>query len=174
MGRTIQGAAKADVVVSTTSAPKDGKYEVMLPVAFPDEGTFDWLDGFLEKNPSYTEISDRKIQDWCIKRGIWKPRSNSWKDSNDKPEFNFGIQGVDDHSIRRSILAVAPLLPRNYVYMEVKQNLIDADRKENLKRFALPHFKKIAHVVLGEPSSEFTERARAKILEEKQAKSDHT
>merc|ERR1712083_166576 len=65
------------------------------------------------------------------------------------------------------------LLPRNYVYMEVKQNLISTDRKENLQRFALPHFKKIAHVVLGEPSSEFTERARAKILEEKQAKSDH-
>merc|ERR1712176_1345831 len=130
----LQDAAKVDVKEAKPASPKDGKYEVLFPVAFPDEGTFDWLDTFLEKNPEYTEISDRKIQDWCMKSGLWKQRTNSWKESNDKPEFNFGIQGVDDHSIRRSIMGAAPLLARNYVFMEVKQNLVSNDRKENLKR----------------------------------------
>ena len=35
---------------------QDGKYEVIFPVAVPDEGTFDWLDEFLEKNPEYVEL----------------------------------------------------------------------------------------------------------------------
>lgn len=34
---------------------QDGKYEVIFPVAVPDEGTFDWLDDFLDKNPKYVE-----------------------------------------------------------------------------------------------------------------------
>merc|ERR1712066_235720 len=50
--RMLQAAAQADVVVTPSRAPKDGKYEVVLPVACPDEGTFDWLDTFLEKNPN--------------------------------------------------------------------------------------------------------------------------
>merc|ERR1711972_1294196 len=96
--RMLQDAAKPDIEVAP-SAVADKK-TVLFPVALPDEGTFDWLDSFLEKNPQYTELSDRKLQDWCVKSGIWKPRSNSWKGSNDKPEFNFGIQGLDDASIR--------------------------------------------------------------------------
>merc|ERR1712232_1312291 len=46
--RSIQGAASADVNVL---AEKAGKHDVVLPIAFPDEGTFGWLDGFLAKNP---------------------------------------------------------------------------------------------------------------------------
>ena len=40
--------------------PEDGKYEVIFPVAVPDEGTFDWLDDFLEKNPKYVELPGLK------------------------------------------------------------------------------------------------------------------
>jgi hypothetical protein len=31
------------------------------------KGTFDWVDNFLEKNPSYVELSDRKIQDTILR-----------------------------------------------------------------------------------------------------------
>merc|ERR1711972_400604 len=97
---------------------------------------------------------------------------NSWKNSNDKPDFNFGIPAMDDMSAHRTMNSIAPVVPRNYVVMEVKQNLVQADRKENLKRFSAPHFKKIAHVVMGEPSAEYKKFVQQKLLEEKQAKAD--
>jgi len=170
--RMLQEAAKDDLKEAKVKPPKDGKYEVLFPVAFPDEGTFDWLDSFLEKNPQYVELSDRKIQDWAVKSGIWKPRSNSWKHSNDKPDYNFGIQFMDDFSIRRAVNSITSVVPRNYVIMEVKQNLTRAERTANLKRFNLPHFKKVAQVVMGEPTPEYKEMVHKKILEEKQAKAE--
>merc|ERR1719453_2553782 len=118
----IQGAAAADVVTGPSKEPSDGKYEVVLPVAFPDEGTFDWLDTFLEKNPKYVELSDRKIIDWAKSSGLWP--KGGWKASNDKPNVSFGVPAVDDFGVRKVIAAVAPVVPRNYLVMEVKSNLI--------------------------------------------------
>ena len=43
--RMLQSAAAADVVESKEPG---GIFNVMLPVAVPDEGTFDWLDDWLE------------------------------------------------------------------------------------------------------------------------------
>merc|ERR1712217_191818 len=66
----------------------------------------------------------------------------------------------------------APLVPRNYVLMEVKQNLLEDDRKANLERFNLPHFTKVAKVMMGEPKKDFKDRVHAKLLQNKQQKSD--
>merc|ERR1712217_223107 len=96
-----------------------------------------------------------------------KPATN-----RDKPEFGYGFQGVDDSSIRRAILSAAPFVPRHYVVMEVKRNLVEADRKAELQRFNLPHFRKVAHVVMGEPKADFKKKVHAQLLEEKQAKAD--
>merc|ERR1712217_276219 len=170
--RMLQGAAQLDTIVAPCPEPADGKHEVMLPVAFPDEGTFDWLDSFLERNPQYMELSDRKILEWAASSGLWKPKAGGWKASNDKPEFNFGLPGMDDLSVRRVINAVAPVVPRNYVIMEVKANLVAAERKEVLKRFSAPHFKKVGHVVMGEPNEEFKQMQLDKLLKEKQEKAD--
>ena len=82
------------------------------------EGTFDWVDGFLKKNPGYVELSDRKILDWAASSGVWKPKTTGWKNSNDKPEFNFGLPSMDDLSVRRLINNIAPVVPRNYLVME--------------------------------------------------------
>merc|ERR1719320_866319 len=38
--RMVQDAAKADAVVTDVKPPADGKYEVLVPVGLPDEGTF--------------------------------------------------------------------------------------------------------------------------------------
>mmetsp|Transcript_68387 Transcript_68387/g.196151 ORF Transcript_68387/g.196151 Transcript_68387/m.196151 type:complete len:867 (-) Transcript_68387:47-2647(-) len=170
--RGLGGAAQADVVVTKKAEPKGGKYEVVLPVAFPDEGTFDALDAWHAKNPGYTELSDRKILEWASQSGLWMARQQGWKSSNDKPNFNFGVAGMDDFSIRRSLNAISSAMPRNYVVMEVKQNLIEADRKEILKRFNAPCFKKVAEVTMGEPPADFKKQQQEKLLKDKQEKED--
>merc|ERR1719330_2036125 len=170
--RMLQAAAQDDVVVDPAPAPKDGKFDVLLPVAFPDEGTFDWLDGFLAKNPQYTELSDRAIMEWAAASGLFKPKAVGPQASNDKPLFNFGLPGMDDLSIRRVLNSVVPAIPRNYVIMEVKANLIEEERKEVLKRFRGSNFKTTAHVVMGEPNDEFKRLQLETALKDKQEKVD--
>merc|ERR1711920_505568 len=121
-------------------------------------------------NPQYVELSDRMIQDWIHKSGIWKMHGN--QRCNDKLWYDYGLPQVDDQSIRRAIYEVAPLGARHYVIMEVKENLTASDRKLNLKRFNLPHFKKIAAVIMGEPNAEYKEKVHAKLLQDKQRKVD--
>jgi len=165
----LQAAAASDVSVAASKVPKDGKYEVMMPVAFPDEGTFEWLDGFLETNPSYVELSDRKIAQWAKASGHWSKGSQG---SNDKPQLNTGIRELDDMSVRKVVNAVAPCIPRNYVIMEVKSNLIATERQEALKKFNYPCYKKTARVIMGEPGKEWKAKVQNKLLKDKQAKSD--
>merc|ERR1712060_840108 len=165
-----QSAAKDDVVATPSSVPKDGKHEVIFPIAVPDEGTFHWLDQFLEKNPHYVELSDRKIIEWATQSGLWKPKCNQSKASNDKPDVSFGIQHLDEMSTRRVIHTIAPLIPRNYVVMEVRQNLIKTERKSMLNRFSATIFRRKAHVVMGEPPEDYKAKVRATLLKEKQNK----
>ena len=166
----VQDASAKDAVVTKDSAPADGVYEVVLPTGLPDEGSFDWLDAFLAKHPQYTELSDRMILDWCEKSGLHKTKAYSARSSNDKPEFNFGIRELDDGSVRRSLQAVAGAQPRNYVVMEVKDNLIKEMRTERLSRFA--GFRKVAQVVVGEPTAEFKKKSAELTLKQKQEASD--
>merc|ERR1711948_69551 len=86
---------------------------------------------------------------------------------------NFGIREMDNYSARRVVNSIAAVVPRNYVIMEVKSNLIEGERKEVLKRFSASHFKKVAHVVMGEPSEEFKKTELEKMLVEKQENADN-
>merc|ERR1712187_8348 len=52
------------------------------------------------------------------------------------------------------------------------ENLIAADRKTTLRRFKQPHFKRIAKVVMGEPSSDYKKIVHAELLAEKQRSAD--
>jgi len=169
--RMIGSAAQADVSVIPSTASKDGKYEVVFPVAFPDEGSFEWLDMYLQKNPSHVELSDRKIIDWAAKSGLWKPKGGV-KSSNDKPEFNYGLPSMDDFSVRRVLQTVAPVIPRNYIVMEVKENLVADDRVKNLKKFSHPSYKKVAHVVMGEPASDWKDMQNERLLKVKKEKAE--
>ena len=56
----------------TAALTQETQHEVLFPVGLPDEGMFDWLDMFLAKNPTYTELSDRVILDWAHKSGLWR------------------------------------------------------------------------------------------------------
>merc|ERR1712048_1358105 len=135
------GAAASDVAKAKVPALVDGKHEVLFPVGFPYEGTFEWLDTFLEKNKQYVELSDRKILDWAKKSGLHPKGSGG---SNDKPSYDSGVPGLDDYSASKIIKTVAPMVPRNYVVMEVKSNLVEAERIANLRKFSARNFKRTA------------------------------
>lgn len=171
--RMVKDASIKDATVTSYPVAKDGKNEVAVPVCLPDEGTFEWLKMFHEKNPGYTELSDRMILDWAEKSDISRQKGFEAKtSSNDKPEMNFGIKELDDNSVRRILQAIAPLQPRNFVCMEVLGNLIKDERKALLARFSSPMFKKTGYVVVGEPNSEFKKRTNEVLLKQKQEASD--
>merc|ERR1712187_530382 len=167
--RMAQDAASADIEVVPGKPPKDGKHEVLFPVALPETGMFDWLDGFLEKNPGYTELSDRKILEWASKSGIYKPKNQH---SNDKPTMNFGIPLMDDGSVGKVIKAIAPTLKRNYVIPELKGNLVKKDRLGSVAHWKGRNFKMAAAVLMGEPSKDFKDKIHALLLEEKKKKAE--
>eukprot|EP00927_Polykrikos_kofoidii_P065899 TRINITY_DN615_c0_g3_i1.p1 TRINITY_DN615_c0_g3~~TRINITY_DN615_c0_g3_i1.p1 ORF type:complete len:1029 (-),score=234.97 TRINITY_DN615_c0_g3_i1:166-3252(-) len=169
--RTLQEAALSDVAVRQDPKPRDGKYEVLVPVFLPDEGTFDWLDMFLEKHPDYVELSHRMLLDWAEKSGIQRPRMCAG--SGDRPDMLFGIPQIDeDVNLRRILSAVAPVQQRNMVVMEVNDNLMKDARHEFLKRFSLSHFKKVARVLIGEPTKDFKETNYSLMLKDKQNRAD--
>jgi len=167
--RTVSDAAQDDVEVVPASA--DGKNEVVFPVALPEKGVFDWADHFLEKNPAFTELSDRKIIEWAAASGIKRTRpSSSAHASMDKPDLSLGIPPLDDLSASKVLSLVTPALRRNFLIMEVQGNLSSASRKEALERFSAPHFNKRAVVLMGEPDAEHKERVKSLILNDKVAK----
>ena len=91
--RMVADAAQDDLEIPPAKATKDGKCDVMFPVFFPDEGSFEWLDGFLQENPDYVELSGRKIQDWAAQSGMKKPKSAQLiKTSNDNQSSTLGSQ----------------------------------------------------------------------------------
>merc|ERR1712072_1434169 len=107
--KMIQDAGAKESQVKKVEVPKDGKYEVLFPVGLPDEGTFDWLDLFLEKNPAYTELSDRAIIRWAEQSGISRPKGYGRETSKDKPGWEFGLPLLDDFSVRNILKQVAPI-----------------------------------------------------------------
>jgi len=167
----LKAAAKADVEVTKSTVPKDGKYEVVFPVGFPDEGTFMWCDQFIKENPGYVELSDRKVIEWAKKSGCRRQGKGGFGNM-DKPRPDFNVPHLDDFSARRVVNSIASVVPRNYVVMEVKQNLVSVDRKTNLRRFPGHSFKRVAKVVMGEPTATFKGLVKDKLLKDKQGKSD--
>jgi len=168
--RPMQEAAASDVEVIEAHANKDGKCEVVFPVGMPDQGMFDWASQFLEKNPHFTELSDRKLIEWAAKSGIPRHGGYEARTSLDKPEMNFKIANMDDMSMQAILSAAAGAVPRNYLVMELKSNLIKDERKAAIERFYRPEFKKIATVVVGEQPHEYQEYIRGLVLRKKEAR----
>merc|ERR1712217_532568 len=82
----------------------------------------------------------------------------------------FGIRDLDSNTLPQMVQAIAPLRKQSYVVMEVKKNLIADERKRQLEEFSNDEYKKIAVVVMGEPTAEFKARTHSAILAEKQKK----
>merc|ERR1712228_275495 len=56
--------------------------------------------------------------------------------------------------------------------MEVKGNLLKQDRIDAVKKYRMPHFNKVARVMLGEPNLEYKESLLKTKLKLKQDKAD--
>merc|ERR1712194_792306 len=167
--RAVQDATRTDVTVTKAKEPAGGKYDLLVPVSLPDEGTFDWLDLFLEKNRQYMELSDRKFLDWAEKSGLTARNVQSTKD---KPSPSFRCRELDDGSVRKALMLMAAVQPRHYVVMEVRGNLLKDDRKETLSQFKAPLFKRVGLVMVGDPPSDFKAKSQQLMLADKQAASD--
>lgn len=170
---TLQQAAKADVEIKAAiPQPPGGKHEVLLPIGLPDEGTFDFADQFLAKNGHYVELSQRMILDWAQKSGVQRPGGYQKRSSIDNPEPGFGLPLLDDGSVLDVLNCLAPVLPRNYLVMQVEGNLLAEERAAVLKRFANSNFKTVALVAVGEPPADFKAWVQNAVLQEKQAAAD--
>jgi len=124
--RMLGDAAKPDLEVL---AKKTKKCEVLFPVGLPNEGTFRFVDSFMEENAGYTEISDRAVRNWAKTSGVWPARG---PDSTDKPGLDFGNRDMEEAALRRSLTTAASYYNRNYIVAEVKGNLLAEDRKKAL------------------------------------------
>jgi len=166
--RSLQEASMADCQLGVAApSPANGRCEVLLPVGLPDEGTFHWLDRFLDIHPGYVELSARTLVDWARRSGLSR---KSGKGSNDRPEMGFGIPEIDDMTLLTSVLPkLSPVMQRNFVVAEVQGNLLADSRRASLERFDVG-FKKTALVVIGEPTEEYKACVREALLEENRRK----
>merc|ERR1712113_430624 len=106
------------------------------------------------------------------KSGLQRQGGYAKRACNDKPDPNFGLPLMDDHSISRVIAAIAPTMQRNFIIMEVKGNLLIEDRKANLGRFMDSEYKKVAHIVMGEPPADYKTGWQEAWLNEKKLKAE--
>lgn len=166
----LGAASTQDVEVAAPSQPKDGKFEVVFPILLPDEGSFDWVDLFLQQHPEFTELSDRMVLEWCEKSGIPRNHGYAWRTSNDKPDMQMNVPELDSLCIQHVLRSIASAHRRNFLLVELKSNLLPAERKELLDSFRAPHFKRLAQVMVGDPTAQFKMRTQELILKEKQDK----
>merc|ERR1740139_2124642 len=85
----------------------------------------------------------------------------------DKPDMKFGVPHMDDASISKLLLHLAPMARRNFIVPEVEANLMSAQRQKGLARFPAADFRRTAAVVIGEPTAEFKEQVHGLILADK-------
>merc|ERR1719221_1851661 len=86
--------------------------------------------------------------------------------------MTFGIPLLDDHSVQKTLAVIAPVLARDICIMELRSNLVRAQRKSILSRYPARDFKRVAVVAMGEPSSEFKSKSQELILADKKRKAE--
>eukprot|EP00927_Polykrikos_kofoidii_P041707 TRINITY_DN3554_c0_g3_i1.p1 TRINITY_DN3554_c0_g3~~TRINITY_DN3554_c0_g3_i1.p1 ORF type:complete len:1017 (+),score=238.02 TRINITY_DN3554_c0_g3_i1:76-3126(+) len=165
--RMLQDASLEDLEMSSVGVSATEKPEVLFPVGLPDNGMFDWLDQFLAANAKYTELSDRKVLEWAQRSGLYRPRGYRSRDSNDKPGMGFGIPMLDDSSAQVALASLTPAMRRDFVFMEVRANLLESQRRANLHRFPAGAFRRVALVVMGEPPPEYRKQVQDLMLADK-------
>jgi len=155
-------AANEDVKESKVAAPKDGKYEVVMPIGLPNEGTFDFLDcSFYPKTKlHYTELSDRTLVKRMMESGLRGLESDP---------RSFKVAEFDSGKMMRAFKTLASVSKKNIILMSVKNNLLQSERVSDIKLFQAPWFKTKAVVALGPPPTEFCKAVKDKVMESMKA-----
>jgi len=164
----------------------DGKFSVVVPVALPEEGYFEYVDRFLERHPEYFEISERQFYNWCLKSGVtelgkYKQKyggryrggakvldsiADGGKRSLNNPYLNFGLPSLDAKEARPVLKTIMEMTRRNYIVVDARANWIVEEREKSLKRFFGPNYNVIAKVAVGEPSDDHKEWVHSQMLAE--------
>mmetsp|Transcript_70689 Transcript_70689/g.133415 ORF Transcript_70689/g.133415 Transcript_70689/m.133415 type:complete len:916 (+) Transcript_70689:77-2824(+) len=152
--------------------PKDGKFQVVVPVGLPEEGFFDFVDRFVDAHPGFEELSDRRLVEWCLKSGLTRQEAPRPTHSVDRPDFNFGPMHIDNRSVRPMLKTLAQIANRDYIVADLRSNLLAVEREHLLSLFP-PSTQRSAIVAIGEPSASFKkwvhEKIRSDYLEKKAA-----
>mmetsp|Transcript_63019 Transcript_63019/g.114517 ORF Transcript_63019/g.114517 Transcript_63019/m.114517 type:complete len:747 (+) Transcript_63019:15-2255(+) len=162
---SVQEAALEDCKVTEAAAAlQDGKHEILLPVGLPDEGIWKWIDRFLEDHKDYYELSRKIILQWAARSGVWVKAEGSHghdgqRNGNLNSQEHQPLQ-LDEAKIPELVEAFSPLGLRNFLVSEVIENLTAAGRKAALDRFSSTEYRKIAIVVIGEPSEAYKEKMK--------------
>lgn len=138
--RTVKQAAPTSCEIRSLGTPTSAKavQEVLVPVGLPDEGLSHWLSDFLRKHRGFVEVSERMLGDWLVQSGIPKAAAA-------KTQANL---------LARLKSQALPMLHRNYVFFDVKANLLPEQRRSTLSWFRCLGFRKRAVVVMGELPAE--------------------
>merc|ERR1712194_945725 len=78
----------------------------------------------------------------------------------------------EDSNLSKQLRNIATNQQRHYVVMEVKGNLLKAERNELREQFVARGFKTVAQTLMGEPPVEFKRKSQEMILAAKQEASD--
>lgn len=163
--RMLADAALEDVEVVEKPQCIDGKCEVLFPVGLLDEGVLDWLDAFLKEHQDYTELSHQAILDSIQKSDSTQQKGFTSREYNSRPGMEFTMRQMSN-----LIRSVSPVLKRNFIVMEVRNNLLSHERRKNIARFDRKDFKRVAVVVMGEPTDAHKAFVRQKMLLKKREK----
>jgi len=144
--------------------------EIVIPVGLPGEGLFDFACKFLEEQPHFNELSERKIAEWCHKSGLRSKVKLSKGHSRDRPDFAFGQPELKDRQmLRNAVLQRAHLCGTSCLILELSAGLLRSKRQALLQQFPKA-CKKVAVVAMGQPSDAFKQWVRRRIKSEHEAK----
>jgi hypothetical protein len=141
---------KADCKQSTVKPAKDGSFQAIVPVGLPEQGVFDFVAFLQSSKTHFEELSARRLLRWCKDSGLDVGSASA--SNRDRPDFS-GIDGIDE-SMQSALLRLALLARRDIVICEVGACLLKTGRDEILAKLPASA-KKVAVVVLGEPSAPF-------------------
>eukprot|EP00927_Polykrikos_kofoidii_P071813 TRINITY_DN68021_c0_g1_i1.p1 TRINITY_DN68021_c0_g1~~TRINITY_DN68021_c0_g1_i1.p1 ORF type:complete len:946 (+),score=162.80 TRINITY_DN68021_c0_g1_i1:62-2899(+) len=168
---TLASAAQDDVEIPVgQNGNQKLPADILFPVGLPDEGTFEWLNTFLDENPSYTELSDRSLLEWARRTGLQRAKGYKARNSNDRPGMELGIAEFDNATVKRTLATMATNLGRSCVVMEVRNNLLAAERRKMLDHYSGPEYRRVAMVVMGEPPAAWKAAVQERTLAEKRRK----
>jgi hypothetical protein len=159
--RAWADASVEDTVASAVVAPADGKYRLVVPVGFPDQGTYDFLDEEFypaEAKTKFFEVSDRALNEWCALSGVRDKGTKNDRQAlacRDRPYLHYGIRAIDDGTLRDAVRELAHVRKRHVVLMHVRENLLAAERRKHVAQFGQD--LREAVVAVGPPSAAFKE-----------------